>query len=141
MSRYSRHGYGKHPLAKILRNMLTRCNNPNRHNSKYYFGSGIKVCTEWLSTKAFVEWGIANGWKPGLVIDRKDPDKGYCPQNCQFISALENTKRRKFYRKLYFAFDRAEDIYIWSAMSGIKWQTLWARINRYHMSMEEALLR
>jgi hypothetical protein len=43
---------------------------------------------------AFVSWGIANGWSPGLEIDRINNDGGYEPTNCRFVSRRTNVGNR-----------------------------------------------
>ena len=44
------------------------------------------------SFDSFVEWSINNGFYIGcnLEIDRKENDKGYSPENCQYITKSEN---------------------------------------------------
>lgn len=89
-----RTGLHHHPLYKIWGGMVQRCENPSRTGFKYYGGKGVKVCPEWrASSAAFIEWGEASGWRPGLTIDRIDPDGHYEPGNCQFITQSENTRR------------------------------------------------
>ena len=79
------------------RGMKDRCNNKNATQYCDYGGRGIKVCDEWNSFKPFLEWSLLNNHKDGLQIDRIDNNKNYCPKNCRFVSAKENTgvgKRR-----------------------------------------------
>lgn len=92
-----KHGLShKHPLYKTWRNMRQRCYNPNNQDYKYYGGKGIKLCGDWHNDfKLFYDWALSHGWKSGLVIDRVDPDKDYCPDNCRYISMAENSKRVK----------------------------------------------
>lgn len=80
-------------LYTIWCGMRQRCNNPNRAAYKLYGGKGVKVCEEWSEYQRFKEWAMANGYADNLCIDRIDPNKGYFPQNCRWISASENTAR------------------------------------------------
>jgi len=81
-------------LYMILSGMKDRCNNSNRWCYKYYGAKGIKVCDEWLNDfVVFRDWALSNGYEEGLTIDRKDPDGNYCPENCQWITQSENSKR------------------------------------------------
>lgn len=63
------------------------------HNARW--GSrGIRVCDEWSkSFEAFEKWSLANGYKPGLSLDRIDVDGNYEPANCQWVTRSVNSKR------------------------------------------------
>jgi hypothetical protein len=84
-----------HPkLYHIYSSMKARCYNPNSQRWKYYGERGVKVCDEWLaSVKVFAEWSLANGYEIGLSIDRLDSSRDYCPENCQWVSVSENSRR------------------------------------------------
>ena len=85
-----------HPLYIKHRNMVRRCHNKADKSYQDYGERGIEVCKEWLEDyQAFMDWSLENGWKPGLEIDRIDNDKGYSPDNCQYITAAENRRNRK----------------------------------------------
>lgn len=88
----------KHPLYMRFHHIKERCYNPSANDKPYY--KNIKVCEEWLRNPAlFYRWAFYNGWKRELVIDRIDSDKDYSPNNCQFISATENTKKAHLRRR------------------------------------------
>lgn len=90
------HGLSKHPLFRVWSHILDRCYNiaPAHINYRYYQGKGIKVCDEWKNNfKVFYDWAIANGWQKSLTIDRLDSNGNYEPENCQFITRSENSKR------------------------------------------------
>lgn len=85
-----------HPLYKLIHNIRSRCTNPSASNFKYYGGRGISVCDEWTNnTVAFVEWASQNGWRPGLEIDRINHDGNYTPENCQFITHKQNSRKTR----------------------------------------------
>lgn len=91
--------YSRHPLYHVWQNMKNRCSNPSVHNWSNYGGKGIKVCPEWLaSSRAFYDWGIANGYKPGLTIDRIDSDKDYSPNNCRFSTKTVQARNRSNFK-------------------------------------------
>lgn len=87
-------------LKDVYRNMLSRCYDSTNRRYKNYGGRGIVVCNEWLDgRRAFYKWAIENGYRPGLMIDRRDNDGNYCPQNCRFVDAyvqMNNTSRNRF---------------------------------------------
>jgi len=76
--------------------MIGRCYKPGVNSYNLYGGRGIAVCEEWKNnSNAFIQWALENGWKPGLVIDRKDNDGDYCPENCRFVTQKENQQNRR----------------------------------------------
>lgn len=89
------HGLTDHPLYRIRSGMLFRCHNPKSTFFHRYGGRGIEVCPVWRASAAtFIEWALANGWQPGLTIDRINNDGNYEPANCRFVSRGENARKR-----------------------------------------------
>lgn len=80
-------------LYTIWCGMRQRCENPHREAYRLYGGKGVKVCDEWNDYNAFKTWAESNGYADNLSIDRIDPDKGYCPENCRWITLSENIAR------------------------------------------------
>ena len=94
--RRTTHGLSKHPLFWLWHYMKSRCENPNNTSYLHYGGRGITVCKEWKNdVEAFVEWATVNGWKKGLLIDRRDNDKGYSPDNCRFVDSGLSVRNRR----------------------------------------------
>ena len=94
--RARKHGLFGKPVYKVWSGIIQRCTNPNNIRWKDYGGRGITVCDEWRkSSVSFCKWAEENGYYEGLQIDRIDPDKGYTPTNCRWITAYENTSRAK----------------------------------------------
>ena len=59
-------------------------------------GRGITVCKEWNdSFEVFETWALANGYQPGLSIDRVNNDGNYEPGNCQWVTRSVNSKRAR----------------------------------------------
>jgi NTP pyrophosphatase (non-canonical NTP hydrolase) len=75
--------------------MKSRCLNPNTANYKYYGGRGINVCDEWMEFAPFAEWAKEHGYSDNLTIDRKDIDKGYCPDNCEWVTMKHQNNHHK----------------------------------------------
>lgn len=73
--------------------MLGRCYNKNTEYYRWYGGKGITVAEEWKVFLPFREWALANGYAEGLSLDRIDSSMDYKPNNCQWITRRENTKR------------------------------------------------
>jgi hypothetical protein len=95
-TRFLKHGLYKHPLYKIWHGMKDRCYNKDNKSYDYYGRKGITVCKRWLKKrdfeglKHFIQWSEANGYKRGLEIDRKDNNDRYCPENCRWVTPIEN---------------------------------------------------
>lgn len=81
------------PAYRTWQGMKKRCENPNCDGYRWYGQKGVKVCDEWHDSRVFIEWMYANGWEPGLTIDRIDSNGDYCPENCRIITKSENSKR------------------------------------------------
>lgn len=89
------HGMSKgHPLYVVWTNMKERCYNANYRSYYLYGARGIKICDDWKNNFInFRNWAIKNNWAKDLTIDRINNDKGYCPENCRFITQSENSKK------------------------------------------------
>ena len=85
----NKHNHYKN-LYKVWCGMLSRCGNEKDTSYRYYGFKGIIVEPEWLEFRNFFNWSIQNGYKQGLQIDRKNPTKNYCSENCRWISTQEN---------------------------------------------------
>ena len=80
--------YGR--LYNVWNSMKGRCTRKKFIEYSRYGGRGITLCEEWLDVSNFIKWSLVSGWEPGLQIDRIDNDKGYSPDNCRFVTHLEN---------------------------------------------------
>ncbi len=78
------------------RGLLNRCYDPRNDHFHLYGGRGIAVCEEWRNNFfAFREWALANGYQRHLQIDRRDNNKGYCPDNCRWVTRSENGQNKR----------------------------------------------
>ena len=92
------HGMSKTRLYSIWRGMLKRTGaikGASEKNKHYYQDRGITVCDEWLVFENFRDWALSHGYSDDLEIDRRDNDKGYCPDNCRWFSIRENMNNRR----------------------------------------------
>lgn len=94
-----KHGGVRSKLYGVYCTMKARCNNPNSQGYEWYGAKGITLCAEWQTFAPFKEWAESSGYKEGLSIDRIDPDKGYSPDNCEWVTRSENIKRMHAHHK------------------------------------------
>lgn len=108
------------PIVKTLYNrwkhIAERCTNPKRKDYKYYGAKGVRLAGEWHTFQKFYEWFVDSAFTYAfenqvdfyevysiVVVDRIDPSKNYCEENCRLITQTENLKRvvhKKGKRKL-----------------------------------------
>ena len=103
----TKHGGTGTRLFRIWEHMRERCNREKGDHAKWYHEKGIRVCEEWEKDfSAFKAWAESSGYieqpkdtpyKDKLSIDRIDPEKGYSPSNCRWISVAENSRLRNQY--------------------------------------------
>lgn len=85
----------------VYSDMKRRCYDPKFPEYKRYGAVGITMCDEWLkSPKAYVDWCMAHGWKPGLSVDRKDNNKGYSPENCRIGDDILQANNKRNNRRV-----------------------------------------
>lgn len=92
--RKCKHGYHGTPLYHVWKSMKARCNNKNNKYFHRYGGRSIKVCSAWINFSSFKSWALDNGYKENLTIDRINNDGIYCPENCRFVTPIENYKNK-----------------------------------------------
>jgi len=81
------------PIKNTWEQMMNRCYCPSNKKFHRYGGRGISVCKEWHSFAVFKKWALLD-WFPKATIDRIDNDGNYCPENCQWLTASDNSKKR-----------------------------------------------
>jgi phage FluMu protein Com len=94
------HGMTGSRLYHIWRNMRWRCGLSGHadHNKsrRHYKARGIIMCPEWATSfEAFQVWATANGYADDLVIDRRDNDGHYSPENCQWVGYTASNRNRR----------------------------------------------
>ena len=126
MSRIIHGMYGTR-LYRVWNGMKDRCLNPNSKDYRHYGGRGITICDEWKEPTAFFNWALENGYREDLTIDRIDNDKGYCPNNCRWITNSEQQRNRGFNQNIEYK-GETKCVSEWSRKTGIARQTIQNRL-------------
>lgn len=133
------HGKTNTRLYGTWSKMKHRCNNQNDAAYKNYGGRGITVCKDWEeSFEVFYDWAMKNGYNDTLTIERIDVEKGYCPENCCWITKEEQAKNK---RNIRYVAVRGEKMPMKTAcdLLGLPYKTIHLRVTRYGMSFEQAI--
>ena len=100
--------YKRNKLNNVYSRIKQRCYNKNSESYINYGGRGITMCDEWKNSYyEFKKWAESNGYQEDilpngrnrLTLDRIDNDKGYCPENCRWITQKEQQNNRRNNRK------------------------------------------
>lgn len=76
-------------------NMKQRCYNKNTKDYIYYGGRGITVCERWVNSYDNFLEDMGKKPTPKHSIDRTDNDKGYSPENCTWVTFLEQMHNQR----------------------------------------------
>ena|SRR5690349_23533090 len=134
---YNKHGLTNRRLYGVLRDIRERCYNKTDQAYKNYGAKGVRVCDGWLNNpEVFIKWALANGWKPGMQIDKdikasdaKRPALLYSPEWCSVVTPKENNKRRVNSR-LYTINGETKNLTEWGEYYNIDITTILHRINK-----------
>lgn len=98
-SKCSQIGHDKrhHFLYDTWAAMKARCYCKTNKGYFRYGGRGIKVCDRWMDFLNFIS-DLEPTWKSGLSLGRIDNNGDYCPENCRWETAKQqsnNTRRNR----------------------------------------------
>lgn len=118
-------------LRRAYHAMMFRCYNDKSIGWDNYGGRGVAVCDGWKGNMiAFCEWGLKNGWKEGLQLDKDIKSNGglvYSPYTCCFVTRKENlqakpTNKRYLFRGKKMCISEISDI------TGVDLKLIWSRL-------------
>lgn len=100
---------------------------------------GMDLQDEWVDPEGFEDFYRYMGPAPeGSVLDRIDNTRGYVKGNVRWSSTSTSNKNKRNAR-LVTAFGKTMNLVDWSKETGIRAETLWARLSKYGMTPEEAM--
>jgi len=108
--------------------MRSRCSK-SYHGHHIYFDRNIRVCAEWEQYELFKQWALAHGYSDDLTLDRIDNDKGYCPENCRWITNKEQQNNRRNNRYITFG-GETKTLKQWSELQNLDYGVVKARLHR-----------
>lgn len=121
---HTTHGLSQSRIYKVYSGMKKRCYDKNHKLYNRYGGRGIKICDEWLNDfMAFYNWSMANGYQDDLTIDRIDNNKGYSPDNCRWVTMLEQAQNTSKNVNITYK-GKTQTISAWSRETGIPQNTI-----------------
>lgn len=133
-----KHGMFGTRIYNIWSSMKDRCFNKKHDAYKNYGGRGITVCPEWMEFQPFYEWAMASGYADDLTLDRKDVNGNYEPSNCRWATDIEQHNNTRTNRYIEFN-GETHTMAEWAKITGINYQTLRTRLDRYKWSIERSL--
>lgn len=80
-----KHGHAGTPLYQKWQGMIKACTYKYHPAYDHNQSKGITVCDEWMNEiDSFIAWALANGYKEGMRLRRKDTNGPFSPDNCFF---------------------------------------------------------
>lgn len=97
-------GFSNHNLYPVYHSMIARCHNIKSDAYYRYGGRGIMVCDRWRGKRGFYNFLNDMGERPSreYSIDRKDNNKGYCPENCRWATKIEQENNKSTNRLIQY---------------------------------------
>lgn len=115
-------------LYKRWHAMISRCHNPVNPRYRDYGRRGIFVCAEWREFGRFIEWALANGFRPELTLERIDVNGPYSAENCEWASTRAQGNNKRNSVRITYA-GESKTIQQWSEETGIPWSTIRLRFS------------
>lgn len=132
-----RHGMYGTLIYKKWMAMKRRCLNKNEKCYPRYGGRGITISKNWLDFIGFYK-DMGASFVEGMSLERIDNNGNYCKENCKWIPLAEQARNKRSVT-LYEYGGRKMSIPEWAKITGIKEDTLFARLKKYGWSVERAL--
>lgn len=135
------HGKADSSEYNTWRSLIDRCYNTKNLGYKNYGGRGITVCDRWLESFENFYADMGDRPSPKLTIDRENNNLGYSPENCRWATySQQSLNKRPLSSKTMFMYNgELMSLKRISTLSGMAGTTLFYRVRKCGMSIEEAL--
>lgn len=114
-------------LYRCWLNMKQRCLKPDNPGYVNYGGRGISICDRWLEFANFA--ADMGDPPPGGMLERRDNNGDYCPENCEWATRLEQNRNRRNVIEVEIN-GVTDTLWGWSDRSGLPKQILYVRYHR-----------
>jgi hypothetical protein len=122
------HGMSRTKVYKVWTAMIQRCNNTKNSGYKWYGARGIKVCSRWLKFENFIDdMGLPPS--PKHSIDRKNNEKNYSPNNCQWSTPSENSNNKRINHRVTYL-GKTKTLAEWGKITGLHPEVIRHRLTR-----------
>lgn len=99
----------------------------------------VKICDRWLGPTGFYHFCEDMGPRPkGMTIERKNNEGHYEPSNCVWATAKEQARNQSTNVHVTIG-DKTLILDDWCKLTDVTRKSVWRRVNRMGMTMEEAL--
>ena len=123
---HATHGRSYTPEWHSWVSMRQRCHYPASIGYKNYGARGIRVCDRWMNS--FENFYADMGDRPeGTSIERIDNDRDYCPGNCTWATANEQSANQRTNRIIEHDGKRLT-LTQWSRLTGLSKHTISRRL-------------
>ena len=98
---YTQHGMSKHPLYTTWSGIRQKCNNWEADGYEWLGELGIRMCDRWSNFENFV-LDVGDRPSPKHILSRKDINKDFAPDNCEWTIKNKNIRRNSFVARSYY---------------------------------------
>lgn len=132
------HGLSSSPEYKIWNAMHARCTNPRSHSYPRYGGRGIYYVERWRKFVHFIS-DMGPRPSPKHMLERRDNDGPYSPENCYWATAHEQYRNRR--SNVWLTFNGQTLVVAdWATLTGFSHHVIVWRYRR-GWSIEDVLTR
>lgn len=129
-------------IYRIWSHLKDRCFCKTNKDYKKYGLRGITICNDWKDKQKgfinFYNWSINNGYKDNLTIDRINNNGNYEPNNCRWVTLLEQARNRRNNKNITYN-NETHCISEWAEILNIPRKCLEHRLKKW--SMEQAFTK